>query len=35
MEIDGEANQQACLVQVREGMRVATQKGAPQVDQAT
>ena len=28
VEIDGEANRQACLVQVREGMSVRRQRGA-------
>lgn len=34
MEIDGEANQQACLVTVRDGMRVKTQKGAIKLESA-
>lgn len=29
MEIDGVPNQQACLIPVREGMRVKRQEGAP------
>jgi predicted molibdopterin-dependent oxidoreductase YjgC len=32
MEIDGEANQQACMTTVRDGMRVARQRGAPKLD---
>jgi predicted molibdopterin-dependent oxidoreductase YjgC len=32
MEIDGEANQQACMTTVRDGMRVARQRGAPMLD---
>ena len=32
MEIDGEANQQTCMVMVRDGMRVARQRGAPKLD---
>jgi predicted molibdopterin-dependent oxidoreductase YjgC len=32
MEIDGEANQQACMVTVRDGMRVSRQQGAPKLD---
>lgn len=29
MEIDGKANQQACLITVQDGMRVKRQNGAP------
>jgi predicted molibdopterin-dependent oxidoreductase YjgC len=32
MEIDGEANQQACMVAVRDGMRVGRQEGAAKLD---
>ena len=32
MEIDGEANQQACMITVREGMDVRRQRGAREVD---
>jgi hypothetical protein len=32
MEIDGEANQQACMVVVRDGMRVGRQEGAAKLD---
>ncbi len=31
MVIDGEANQQACMVEVRDGMTVAPQQGAPEI----
>jgi hypothetical protein len=31
MEIDGTPNRQACLVQVREGMRIDLQRGARSV----
>ena len=34
MEIDGEANQQTCMLVVRDGMRVARQCGAPKLDSA-
>lgn len=32
MDIDGEPNQQACLITVREGMRIKRQNGAPSFD---
>ncbi len=32
VEIDGIGSQQACLVRVREGMQVATQRGARRLD---
>ena len=32
VEIDGVGSQQACLVRVREGMQVATQRGARRLD---
>jgi predicted molibdopterin-dependent oxidoreductase YjgC len=31
VEIDGEANLQACMIPVREGMRIARQRGAREV----
>jgi predicted molibdopterin-dependent oxidoreductase YjgC len=34
MEIDGEANQQTCMVVVRDGMWVGRQRGAPKLDSA-
>ena len=32
VEIDGEANRQACMMPVREGMQVRTQRGARSLD---
>jgi predicted molibdopterin-dependent oxidoreductase YjgC len=32
MEIDGEPNRQSCLIEVRDGMRIRTQRGARALD---
>jgi D-hydroxyproline dehydrogenase subunit gamma len=30
--VDGAANRQGCMVQVREGMRIESQRGKPEID---